>query len=186
MANVRLNKFESFPLIHRGATNVLLGNASLHVLGVVIPGSISFNNLAVILSQGNTGASVTLSFGLYSLNGSTLSLANSASRSFNTNANGLSWITLATSATQDITPGNWYFALMSSVSGGAENMSILCNALGNIGPSGIVYGGVFVRGVATASTSVLPSSIATSALSKEQASAGADEETLQPYILISA
>lgn len=186
MASVRLNLFQNFPLVHQAAASVLQGAGTAHIMGVVIPGSISFNTPMVILSEGGTAASVTLSFGLYSLNGSTLSLANSASRTFNTNTTGIYWASLATSATQDIAPGNWYFAMMSSTSGGAGNMSFMCNLVGNIGAAGNVAGGVFVRGIATVSSSALQASIATSDLKKEQASAGADEETLQPYVVISA
>ena len=182
MASVRLNIYENISLFQRGALGGLLGVGSLHIQGVEIPGSISFNNIQLVLSQGHTSASITISFGLYSLTGATLSLANSASRSFNTNANGLNWITFATSATQDITPGNWYLGLMSSTSG-QNSMSIFRNA--GFAFSQGAYGGGFVRGFLSVSTSVLPGSIATSDMSKEGLS-GTGGSNAHPYILISA
>ena len=182
MASVRLNIFENQPLFHVAGLNVLLGVGSLHIHGIEMPGSISFNNIAMIGSQGHTSQSASLSFGLYSLNGNTLSLANSASRSVNLAANGLSWLTIATSAEQDITPGNWYLAVMSST-GGNNSLTLILNTVGIAGNAG--YGGVFARGWMSVSTSALPSSIATSDLVREDT--GPTTNALHhPYILISA
>lgn len=184
MANVRLNIFDNYPLLHNFAGGGVGTNGALMIHGVFIPGSLSFNNVVMAISaSGTTAKTLTLSFGLYSLTGSTLSLANSASRSSNPGANMLSWITLATSATQDITPGNWYFAILSATAGNSR-MSLMHNKWNQIVSEGI-YGGIFVRGRLSISTNALPASIATSDLSKE----GGDSSALltrHPYIIISA
>ena len=117
MANVRLNIFQNYPLSPVVAVNAAAAG-SLKIFGLEVPGSISFNNLIMLMSaSGTTAKTLSVSFGLYSLTGASLSLANSASFSSNPGANALSWITFATSATQDITPGNWYFGYITSTSG---------------------------------------------------------------------
>ena len=186
MASARINKFENIPLFQRMALQQIPGNGSLQIQGVYIPGSLSFNTVALMFSaQGTTAKTATISFGLYSLTGSTLSLANSASQSTNPTANQLSWVTLVTSATQDITPGNWYLAIMSSSSSNSR-MSFICNTNAGDFLANGVYGGVFVRGFLSVSTSALPASIATSDLSKEGSGFANAAYLNYPYILISA
>lgn len=186
MASVRLNFFGNHPLLPQ-ATNFQPHAAigSLMLYGYYVPGSISFNTLAMLMSaSGTTAKTLSISWGLYSLNGSTLSLANSASFSSNPGANALSWITLNTSATQDITPGNWYFGYMSSTSGQSDLFVIALGGVGGL-KSQIPHGGPFVRGHFTASTSAFPASIATSNLSKELGQSDFNDYTF-PYFLISA
>mgnify|MGYP001617671404 CR=1 FL=1 len=188
MASVRLNLFESYPLIHQARNASLEGVGTLHMLGVEMPGSISFNNLAMIVSgSGGVSEDMSLSFGLYSLNGSTLSLANSASMgtALTLNQTMFSWLSFATSATQDITPGNWYFAVMSSTTLGGSFSLVINNWTGNAGAVGGEYGGIFVRGKLSVSTNALPASIATSDMSKEGQGITVNIAR-QPYILISA
>ena len=187
---MRINIFEAGPrLFHNVVTGTLLGEGSLHILGVEIPGSISFNNVAMIFSgSGAVSENLTLSLGLYSLNGSTLSLANSASAAtgLTLNQTAFSWLTFATSATQDITPGNWYFAAMSSTSLGG-GFSLVKNA-GVVDLASSAHGGIFVRGIMTVSTNAMPASIATSDLYKEgdPSISAAIAGRTHPYILISA
>ena len=179
----RLNIFESFPLNHDVGGFGRLGtdNNTLRVFGVYIPGSISFNNIIMAVgASGTTAKTLTLSFGLYSLNGATLSLANSASFSSNPAANQSSWRTFVTSATQDITPGNWYFAI-NSVTAGNSEFSVK-RANNNINIHG-VHGGPFLQGYHSVSQTAMPASIATSDFVKDGASSFIN--TL-PYILISA
>lgn len=180
----RLNIFNNFPL-NDVALGRLAGASTLHIHYVYIPGSISFNNVNIIFSQGHTSASATISFGLYSLTGSTLSLANSASRAFNTNANGLSWISLATSAVQDITPGDWFFAFLSASSGQNSISYAIHNTLSN-NLTNVQLGGPFIRGVLTVGTAALPASIATSDMRKEGNGSSTTNSTHQPYLLLSA
>ena len=93
MADIQLNIFENFPVGHNlGLFDQLNGNGYLNLQAVYISGSISFNTCAVLFSaSGTTAKTATISFGLYSLTGATLSLANSASIKRNTarNINGL-------------------------------------------------------------------------------------------------
>lgn len=185
MPNIRLNIFGNYPVLDNIVINTLINTGSLDIGAFIVEGSISFNNVAVIVSQGHTSASVTYSFGLYSLSGSTLSLANSASRAFNTNANGLSWLTLATSVAQDITPGIWYFGFLSSTSG--QNSFSLVQSSWNGGETNDPHGGPFFRGRYSTSISSLPASIATSDMVIEGGvRATAAVQTRIPYILISA
>lgn len=170
------------PTAHR----VFIGShdvGSLQIHGIYLGGSLSFNNVAMILSaSGTTAKTLSISLGLYSLTGSTLSLANSASQSTNPTANQLSWVSLVTSTTQNITPGNWYFGFLISTSNNSL-VSFMGRAIG-IATFGS-QGGAFVRGRLSVSTSALPSSIATSDLVKEGAVAGATPNR-HPYILITA
>ncbi len=183
MASPRINVFENFNNLHNQGVAGLSGNQTLHAHVVDIPGSLSFNNVAFIVSQNHTSASLSVSFGLYSLSGGTLSLANSASGTTNLSSNRAYWMTLATSAAQDITPGNWFFAAMSSTGGQADMSFIIAAQPGNLHRGGI--GGPFVRGVLSVSQTAMPVSIATSDFSKEGGGAVAGL-LRQPYILISA
>jgi len=168
-----------------GDFNVLNQTAGvLHMQGVEVFGSISFNQVAMIYTaNGTTAKTLTLSFGLYSLNGSTLSLANSASTSTNPTANGYSWITLGTSATQDITPGNWYFGFISSTSSN-NNLSVVCMPGFNYAAAATQRrpSGVFVMGEYSVTTNAFPTAICTSDMIKEPTG----KNPQYPYILISA
>lgn len=184
MASARLNIFENFPADNvNWAPRIASNTLQLH--GIYIPGSISFNNVAVIQSiSATTTKSDSFYFGLYSLNGATLSLANSASGSLSiNNASAISFITLVTSATQDITPGYWWFA-DRGVGGGAGTRSYLVNSIAGIVADGVI-GGPFIRGRYTVSTTGFPASIATSDLNAE-GDTSFSYFTQYPYILISA
>lgn len=181
----RINFFESIPTLQDITARELHGMGTLMINGVQLEGSLSFNNLAMIFSgSGGLSEDLSVSFGLYSLNGNTLSLANSASAAtaLTLNQTAFSWLTFATSAVQDITPGNWYFAVMSSTSLGASFSLEVENAL--LGMGG-VYAGPFVRGMLSVSTNALPASIATSDMLKE-GTLTTGQNFRQPYILISA
>lgn len=187
MANVRLNQFNNFPHFFLARSQFNANTLMLH--HVYIPGSLSFNNAVMLLSQGHTSASATISFGLYSNNNSTLSLANSASASFNTDANGAYWLTLNTSAAQDISPGDWYLGFLQ-ISGGNNSITLFIQTARTNAATmdGKPYGGPFFRGWLSASTDGLPSSIATTDLSKEVGSTSNSYLTYSyhPYILISS
>jgi len=134
---------------------------SLYISNVYMPGSLSLNNIYILASAvGTTARSVSFSFGLYSISDGTLSLANSASRLLNF-VNGFSWVTLATSATQDITPGNWYFAFLDS----SSSQSYYYFRGGQL-THNLTHGGPPVYGVYSVSTGGLPSSIATNEIVK--------------------
>lgn len=185
---VQLNVFETQPIIGYSSSNTILGQMSLIINGVEIPGSLSFNNVGVLLTRPSGASTDNLSvyFGLYSRNGSTLSLANSASNTLSNTTNFRSWLTLVTSATQNITPGNWYFAFMSSsnTNGGSIRIAQLLGGVVTAVRTGFPYAGIFVRGYLSVSTAAMPASIATTDLIKE--TDGVIGGLRQPYILISA
>ena len=194
MANVRLNVFDNLPSYNVNFRTGI-GNGSLQIHEVLIPGSISFNNVAVMISQSDLvggNNTISVSFGLYSQTGNTLSLANSASGSSNLTVGtagvaSQAWLTLVTSAGQDITPGNWFFAFMSSSSGAFAGNSILVNTLANVTFSQGAMGGPFVRGYFSVSTGDLPTSIATSDMLNEGGSTFTTQEHFShPYIVIGA
>lgn len=182
---MRINNFQNVSGKSPGIQTIA---QSLQLLGVYIPGSLSFNNVVALLGNSVITAnhSYTLSFGLFSLNGGTLSLANSAVLQTNgTNSSFTSWFSLATSATQDITPGNWWLGFIETTGGGygvrAYRENIGGIGFGSVGT--IPYGGIFEGGHHT--TQGLPSAVCTSDCVKRD-STGADIGSRFNYIVISA
>lgn len=183
-ADPQLQFFENFPG-HLGQAFVNKSIATLSVHAVNIPVSLSFNYPIILISHSDDGINLgtrSFSFGLYSLTGSTLSLANSASGEFDVPliaSNFNSFHSMVTSATQNITPGTWYFALNFNTSGvNANNFSFFANSTAapvNAIPNGLVMGRM------TASTGAMPDSIATSELDVTNSDA-----IRQPYIIITA
>ena len=172
-ADPQLQFFENFPL-KGGQQLQIYSNGTVSVHAVNIPLSLSFN-YPVVLASMSTAGSMTLQFGLYTKNDATLSLLNSASRAV-TAAAGLSWLSMATSTTQNITPGGYYFAF-NVLSSGASSISFLGNnsyGLPNNPP-------VVVKGRMTVSTNAMPGSIATSDITA--VNPGANRH---PYIIITA
>jgi hypothetical protein len=188
----RILQFQDFGMFHNPTFGVLLGAGSLHIRGVYVEGSLSFNNVAIPLrvSQTNTAtastAAITMSVGLYSLNGASLSLANSASQSSTyRTTNVASWLTLITSATQDITPGTWYIAVMSS-SAGTGTVQHYMNV---ISPILDIFGsppGMFVRGYMSVGTNAMPGNIATSDCKKDDETGAGSQTFHHPFVIITA
>lgn len=181
-ANPQLQFFENFPG-KGGAGNVAYSNGTLSIHAVNIPLSLSFGYPVVLLSASSNALSNWLGeihFGLYSLNGSTLSLANSASAAGSFITTAYSWMSMATSATQNISPGAWYFGLNIFTSGVAVHTSLSFFVNSSINPQNAIPGG-FLMGRMTASTNAMPGSIATSDLDIT----GSDA-IRQPYIIITA
>ena len=162
--------------------NITINNGSLSFVPFLINDSISFNIINFVHRRTSNAADVlsfTLSFGLYSLNGSTLSLANSASRSQTYDRISVQFISLtATSATQNITPGTWWFGIWPSSSGANNILQLKGQKIIN---DGNAFLGCFIGGAMTVSTNALPSSYATSDLDIT----GSDA-LLVPMIIISA
>ena len=182
-ADPQLQFFENFPG-HLGAANVGFSNGTLSIHAVNIPLSISFNQVLALMSVSSaalSALSATLQFGLYSLNGSTLSLANSASNTVEHTNSAYSWYSMVTSATQNITPGAWYFGV-NFFAGGIATDHSSASFYGNssINPANAIPGG-FLMGRVTASTNAMPASIATSDLDIT----GSDA-IRQPYIILTA
>jgi len=174
-ADPQIQFFENFPGREMAAL-IARSNGTLSVHAVNIPLSLSFNNVIMLASLPNSSGTNTIQFGLYSMNNGTLSLANSASFQ-QTFRNAVSWVNLVTSATQNISPGAWYFA-MNIISSGTSNFSMGANT--SINPLNAAPGG-FLRGRMTVSTNAMPTAIATSDLDIT----GSDAQR-QPYIMITA
>lgn len=185
-ADPQLQFFENFPG-HLGAAFNGRSSRVLSVHAVNIPLNISFNNVAMLFTRGadnaTRSATLTYRFGLYSKNGNSLSLANSASGSDSWGGANTStvWLTMVTSATQNISPGAWYFAHVNdraTNAAGADNYGPHGNT--SINPGNAIPGG-FVMGRMTATTNAFPAAIATSDLDIT----GSDA-IRQFYILITA
>ena len=187
MADVRITKFENFPMLGDLSVNGLQAGGNLNLHYVYVPGSISFNSVQFHyeLTMTSGTRTVSVSFALYSLTGSTWSLANSASTGLTFSTNASSWWTMETSATQDITPGDWMFGMARSRDGGggvgAEGF--VCNSHNGAGEG--AYGGPAFRGVYNSTTNAMPGSMHTSRIAKES-STGNTGDLLHPYIVISA
>ena len=178
----QLLAYENFPC--DGAFTAV-NNGRLRMMAVNIPGSISFVRPTILFSaSGTTAKTASILFGLYSLNAGTLSLANSASKSTNPAANTGIWLTLITSATQNITPGTWYFGVVT-LTAGNSNLSCLYNAEPAALLVGAGYGGPFFRGWYSTTTNALPASINTTAFSKEGVTQTSSDYT-HPYVLLSS
>lgn len=185
---MNLNIFENMALID--CTQLFsVPNLSLFLNGVCIPGNIAFNTPWLLLSNTQTGTFTrSISLGLYTRTGSTLTLVNSASGTTTISGAGTAcWISLATSAASTITPGNYWFGVLASFTSGNPS---LFGAQTNVVAIGTLWklgapGGLFVRGCLSVSTTALPSSIATADCLKEGGSTVL-ASTYMPYILISA
>ena len=148
--------------------NLIINNGSLSFFPFLINDSISWVNFNVAMVYGASGSKTqSLSVGLYSISGSSLSLTNSITGSFGITATGQAlnrfWFSAtATSATQNINPGNWYFGILFSTVGASSNISFGVGA--SLASAGNAFPGGFIGGAMTNSTNALPSSIATSNL----------------------
>ncbi len=140
-------------------TLAVASNGTLSFVPMSPSDSVSFNKLNFYMSAGSN-ATFTLSIGLYSLTGSTLSITNSMSRSI-TLSNFRGYVSLsATSVAQNITPGTWWLGLLVSTGG---NSSVAFVGQSFVNPGNAFPGG-FIGGRMTDSTNALPASYATSNL----------------------
>lgn len=178
-----LNIFETLPVVGGAELNQdenATGRA-LHFQCVEIYDSISWNNVAMVVSGGSSDVTYNILVGLYSLTGSTLTLVNQAT---NTWQSGYSWVSLVTSATSNITPGNWWLGWVYT-----RNSGRAISFWGNNSPPSFNDGEIepdYIRGVFTANTAALPGSINRNEIGGEGRSSGGSQSSFQPYILISA
>lgn len=179
-ANPQLQFFENFEG-KIGQANNAYSNGTLSIHAVNIPLSISFNKVVALMSFANNALSSfqgSVHFGLYSLNAGTLSLANSASNGI-TVVSAYSWISMVTSATQNVSPGPWYFGVNLFTGGVLPHTS--ASFFGNSSAAALNAFPTFVMGRMTVSTNAMPAAIATSDLDIT----GADA-IRQPFIIITA
>lgn len=155
-------------------------DGTMSFIGWNLGDSISLLTLNVLLRFGAANQTHTGSLGLYSLNVSTLSLANYITGTFSNGA-GVSnyFVSLTgTSSAQNIGPGTWYWGLLFRT-GGANSLSYFCGT-SNLNPAN-AFPGALMAGAMTESTAALPSSYATSNLDTT-----GSENTNIPYIVLSA
>lgn len=187
----QLNIFENGSVMNRLEMNSFNEARNLQFIYAFIPGSISFNNVAALLQATVTTSntySVQFDFGLYSYNGGTLSLANSASFSHSmssSQATFISWMTMVTSATQNITPGDWWFGIRYGL-GNPNNNNYGLAVMGNLPGIAAPPAGIMTHGFSSTSTAALPASVATSGLSKMGNGGNSSGQIEQWYILIAA
>lgn len=158
---------------HRLPASLVISNATMTFVPFNVLDNISFKtvNIPRVYFSSNSSVGFTFSVGLYSLTGSTLSIANSisGSQSFTSSIGngGQAFISMsATSANQNLTPGTWYFGILVSLS--ASNNTRL-NLFGFTLTRTNAWPGGFIGGQMTASTNALPSSIATADLNQNSA-----------------
>ena len=153
--------FQAFPVNHTvgGLNNLSFSTLSIH--GVHIPGNITVNTVALgMFFSSAASKTATMSFGVYSLNGATLSLENSGSLSSSHSNTFFSVLTLAMSKTDALSAGNWYFGCLISTSGtGGVQPDSGIQLAGNSGPT---IPGTLAYGLLSVSTGALPATIAES------------------------
>ena len=155
----------------------LLTAQSLNIFGFNLLDSISLKTIQVIVQQSaSTNATYSLSIGLYSLNGATLTLVNSASNSSSQSGVSRFYFSMTnTSATSNLTPGTWYFGLLLNTAG--DNVF---RVYGGTRSGGNAFPGGFIQGQMTDATTQLPLSIATSNLNITGV------KFIEPYIILSS
>lgn len=191
MAN--LNLHESFPL--NAVSLTTWGIGTLPIFGFYLGSTLPFTSVNILLScSGATNRTISVSFGLYSLNGSTLSLANSASGSMTAGGSSTSWVSLVTSAAQNLSAGNWFTALVYTTAGdsrwsiAARQILIPSGASAGAGThtpnwNTIRPGGVaadFAFGIRATSTGGIPATIHSSDVAQNVLTV-----IKQPYVIIS-
>ena len=157
----QLDFYTNLPNIENGIFGI--SNGTLSFIPLNLANSISWATLNFLICQTSAASkTLSLSIGLYSLTGSTLSIANSISRSvtYGTSAQSIYLSMVGTSATQNITPGTWWLGLLASTAG-ANAFSFFGQT--SVNPTNAFPGG-FIGGRMTASTAALPSTYATSDL----------------------
>ena len=170
----QLNFHINIPVLHRESSSAM-SNGTLRFIPICPSDSISIGTLNIMNAR--AAGTKTLSIGLYSLTGSTLSIANSWSATISGSLV-QNYVSLtATSATQNITPGNWWLGMLISTSG-TSNFSLVGQTI--INPANAFPGG-FVQGIMTDSTNALPSSYATSNLDIT-----GNDAFMVPYIILTA
>lgn len=180
----QLQFFENFPL-HIAQTRFAQSQNTISFQAVNIPLSISLSRAVILASDQSIAGTATstrtieIMFGLYSLNGNTLSQENSGSQTYTFKAAGASvqWRSLGMSAQQNVSPGAWWFALKVSTAGRSQWSMYGNGAITMANPNPISS----LMGRMTVSSAGMPASVALSDLDIT----GGDA-TRQPFIIITA
>lgn len=171
----QLNFESNFPVLP--IERAVISDATLSFCPINIQDSISLNTVNMAWSFASS-LTLSISLGFYSLTGSTLSLANSLSNTIARTTSGAGYVSFTNiSATQNITPGTWWFGILART---ATNSNASFYGQTIINPANAFPGG-FIGGRMTDSTNVLPSSYATSDLDIT-----GDDAMAVPMVIISA
>lgn len=177
--------FENYNLIHNVITDNMPGaNATISFRAFNIPDSLTLNSVAMLISL-NSSRSATISFGLYSFTGSTLTLVDSASGLISSSTTSpLIWSSLSISASYNIVPGTWYFAILGSFNPNVQSAAYYNDALNLAQLGSGLYGGAPIAGGYSTTTAALPASLNVTEI---LIGAGGNSNAMHfPYILISA
>src|SRR3990167_9127146 len=145
-----------------GLDYVRISNGTLSFFPFNVEQSISWSILNFHHSRSGASMTHTFNVGLYSLNGATLSMANSISRTFSSSgAGGRGFVSMSdVSSAQNITPGTWFLGILAFTGGNSG-----FDFGGNTSPdTANAFPGGFIGGRMTASTAALPASYATADL----------------------
>ena len=161
---VQIQHEMNFPYWNGSGTQV--SNGTMTFFPLIVRDSISLNTFLFGFERATTNSNITLtlSLGMYTLSGSSLSLFNSGSLTLtalnaDVSSRGLFDITTF-SATTNLTPGNYWFGFLFSTTRVSAH-SLRGGVSRN--PNN-AFPGSFVEGVMSESTNALPSSYATSNL----------------------
>jgi hypothetical protein len=183
-----INVFETHKAHVVPGSGAIVSFARLVVRAFELIGDLPLNNACALFNFGaGTGTvTVTMSLGMYTLNGVNLSLINSASLSVSQSAIGaLTYVPFVLSASNTISQGNIWLGHMFATSGdtvarrsfaGGQNFG----AVGGVGHGGILYAGIY-----SVSSSNMPTTVATSAFSKD-GSVASGFLNIFPYIILSS
>mgnify|MGYP001611182468 CR=1 FL=1 len=144
------------PSFHRSAAN---GKMSFFPMN--LGASIYWRTANLAFSATSANQTHTISMGLYSLSGNTLTLNNYFSGTFSKSNSGRFYQSMTdVSATSNLTPGTWFLGLFL-LTGGASNISL--RGAYSLDPQN-AFPGAFIGGAMTVSTGALPNSYNTSDL----------------------
>lgn len=169
-----LKVWENFPNMQLQSVANAYSNGTLSFYPVPLHMDMSLSQVACMMAKPSNNATFTMQWGLYSNNAGTLSLANSASRTWSTAAVTTSWLTMVLSATSIVSPGPWYFAF-NILSAGTSSLSYFGLSSIAITNANVSLGG----GRITASTNAMPANYAISNLDIT----GADAAHRFPYVI---
>lgn len=143
--------------LYAGENDIAISDANLYMFPFEIKESIPLLTLNLFKNEGNSAKTVSHYFGIYSLTGSSLSIANSLTITTPLSSN-VRWFSATnTSIAQTLTAGNWWLGYLMSTS---SNSNISLRGASNINP-GNSFPGSFIGGRLSVTTNGLPASVAT-------------------------
>lgn len=182
----QLNFAQNWPAL--GPNSITFTVGTLNVVPIYIDDNISWQTVNIGMLRSGISGSLSLSVGLYSLTGATLTLLNSISGTFSNttdNNNRFGYVSLtATSATSNIVGGQYWLGLLISTTASTSTATpyFYRGVAAMAGASGITSPWPsFIQGRLTSvSTNAMPTSLLTSDLEQS------DISMASPAILLTA